>query len=107
MSKLTYKKHYCKRDPQTSEIMLNNDKAPIKGEFIRNTRITESLAEELNAQWKGSGYIWVKAEEEKKESKKSEERLLLEKEAQELGIKFRETIGDEKLKDKINEKKGE
>lgn len=44
----------------------------------------------------------LKASEAKKEPKeKSEERISLEKQANELGIKFMKTIGDAKLKEKI------
>lgn len=57
--KETYHKHYIKRDNATLKLMESKG-APVVGDFIRDARITQDIAEELNSMWKNSGVYWVK-----------------------------------------------
>lgn len=100
MEKLRFNKHYVKRDPSNNKMMFDNDGNAVPGDFIRDTTITEGLASELNSQSKHHGTVWVKAEKEAEV--KSGKRVAIEKEAEELGVKYRENISDEKLQEKIN-----
>jgi len=74
-SKKTYNKHHVKRDPNTLLFLTNKEGNPIAGDFIRDTRITDSVAEELNSNSGASGYVWV----EDKSAEIEEEKLKAEK----------------------------
>ena len=104
-----YDKYYVKRNPSTGDVESDNGK-PVLGELAKaDCPLEERHAIILNKGWQMSGVFFVEREEEIEVdvNEKSQERLTLEKEANELGIKFRENIGDEKLKLKIQQKKEE
>lgn len=110
----TYSKYFVKRKPGSKEPMVNEDRSPVLGDLVKNNiRISPYKADILNSGWDNKElyvtFYYVEQEEAKEEPKneKSEARLAMEKEANELGIKFRDNIGDEKLQEKINEAKGE
>lgn len=110
----TYSKYYVKRKPGSKEPMLNEDGSPVLGDLVKdNIRITPSKADILNFGWDNKElyvtfyYVEQKSAKQEPKAEKSEARLAMEKEADKLGVKFRENIGDEKLQFKINEAKGE
>jgi hypothetical protein len=45
---------------------------PVAGEFIRNTRITEATANELNISSEQSGFMWIEVKEPKSDDKEKE-----------------------------------
>ena len=115
----SYDKYYLKKNPATNEI-AGNGKKPILGECAkRDCRLEPRHVVILNRGWQNSGVYYVevvkKAEEvpvEKKveredgkkssnETDKTEFRISLEKKADELGIKYRANVGDEKLEERI------
>lgn len=59
--KKTFKKYYVKRNPSTLRLM-EKDGEPVLGEFIREARIPQDIADEINSNWKNSGVIWVEDE---------------------------------------------
>lgn len=105
----TYSKFFVKRKPGSKEPMVNEDGSPVLGDLVKdNIRISQYKANILNEGWDNKElYVTFYYVEQETKEKKSEARLAMEKEAEELGIKFRDNIGDEKLQSKINEAKGE
>lgn len=104
----TYNKHVVSRSVGGGSVRKNEDGSPVLDECVKtNIRITPEMADTLNHGWdsveKPLAFYYVEVKEEKKESIKSDARIALEAEATELGIKFRDNIGDEKLQQKINE----
>ena len=105
-----YNKHYCKRDPELLKVIVEDD-APVLGEISKSDiPLDDSTVRILNANWEESGIYYAEAKGKQTPPQppiiKTPERIELEKEATELGIKFRDNIGSEKLQEKINEKKG-
>lgn len=105
-----YDKYLVKRASGGIGIPLKKeDGSPELGDVVKtNIKITPYKASLLNEGWDNKAHpisYFYKEQEQKPE--KSEERLLIEEEAQKLGVKFRDNIGDAKLKEKINEAKGE
>jgi len=66
-SKRSYRKHHVDRDPATQLFMIEKG-VPVAGKFIRNTRITEATANELNISSEQSGFMWIEAKEPKLDS---------------------------------------
>ena len=96
---------YClKRDHKTGYVLVEDGK-PIFDELLKGgCPLEQKHANILNKSWKQTGIYYNEVKEKKIDPiEKSEERIALEKEATDLGIRFRENIGDEKLKLKINE----
>lgn len=100
-NKKLFNKHYVKRDPSNQKLMFDEKGNGIPGDFIRDVPLLPQMADELNEQSENHGYVWVLAKESEP-VEKSEKRLQLEAEAKELGISFRDNIGDDKLQEKIN-----
>ncbi|MFZ7121776.1 MAG: hypothetical protein ACOWWH_12620 [Eubacteriaceae bacterium] len=103
----TYNKYYVKRSIDGKTAHKNEDGSPVLGDIHKTKlRLTPEQAEELNFGWdspeKPLSFFCKEVEEEET---KTEERIALELEAEELGIKFRSNISDEKLQEKINEVK--
>lgn len=105
----TYSKFFVKRKPGSKEPMVNEDGSPVLGDLVKdNIRISPYKANILNEGWDNKElYVTFYYVEQEAKEEKSEARLAMEKKAEELGIKFRDNIGDEKLQSKINEAKGE
>ena len=104
-----YNKHYLKRDPSSQRVMVVDGK-PVLGEVAKKDCPLEDWhVKALNKSWKKTGvyYVEMKVKKEAVDVTKSDTRLKLESEAEELGIKFRDNIGDEKLQEKINQKLSE
>jgi hypothetical protein len=94
-----YNKHYVKRDPGTGDVLKKGDK-PVLGDIAKPGCPLETWhVNTLNSGWELSGIYFAEATEE---PTKSDARLALEKEADELGVTYRDNIGDEKLQEKIN-----
>lgn len=94
-----YNKHYLKRDPASGRVLVNEGK-PVLGEVAKkDCPLEERHVRVLNKSWKNTGIYYAPMEEK---GTKSDARLALEKEATELGVKFRDNIGDDKLQEKIN-----
>lgn len=68
---VNYKKYYIARDPITLGLKVVDEK-PVLGEFIRNARISDSMADELNQNWSNSGFIWARQSEKQNISQKTE-----------------------------------
>lgn len=68
-TKMTYHKHHVKRNPSNLKFLSVDDKGelPVLGDFIREARITENIAEELNLNWQNSGFYWQLVKNEKTE----------------------------------------
>ena len=97
-----YNKHYLKRNPSDNSVIVEDGK-PVLGEVAKyDCPLEDHHVKALNRSWKNTGIFYAEVEE--KETK-SDARLALEKEAEELGIKFRDNIGDDKLQEKINKAK--
>jgi hypothetical protein len=95
-----YDKVYVKRDPATGDVIVENGE-PILNEVAKHgCPLEERHVAILNRSWKKTGVYYAEVKEESKP--KSDARLALEQEATELGISFRDNIGDEKLQEKIN-----
>lgn len=109
----SFNKHYLKRDPADREKVIEQDGKPVLGEIAKtDCRLEQRHANILNKNWRQTGIYYQEVHStslSKKDVDKvlDEARIALEKEATELGIKFRENIGDEKLQLKIKEAKGE
>ena len=104
-----YNKHYLKRDPSSQRVMVVEGK-PVLGEVAKKDCPLEDWhVKALNKSWEKTGIYYVEMEVKKEVVKatKSEARLKLESEAEELGINYRDNIGDEKLQEKINQKLSE
>lgn len=102
----TYTKYYVKRSIDGRIAKKNEDGSPVLGDVHKgNIRITPAQAGELNYGWdsREKPLSFYYKEDEVKD-KKSEKRIELESKANELEIKFRADISDEKLEEKINEK---
>jgi len=103
-----YNKHYVKRNPATGNV-IEEDNMPVLGEIAKSgCPLEDNHVLIINKSWKSSGIYLVEVKSaESKDLKisvtKNDARLALEAEATELGIKFRENIGDDKLQEKINE----
>lgn len=97
-SKKSYEKFHVKRDPQTLEFLVKGKEGEAKkasalkegekfetipGEKIRNCRITDEMAEELNEISLKNGYMYVPGKEEKpkKEESKGDDPEQAEKDA--------------------------
>jgi len=94
-----YNKHYVKRDPATLKVLIEDNK-PVLGDIAKSDcPLEDQHVRTLNRSWKNTGIFFAKVE---KEVAKTGARLALETEATELGIKFRDNIGDDKLQEKIN-----
>jgi hypothetical protein len=57
--KLNYGKYYVKRDPATLSFQTDKNGNPVPGEKMRDVRMHEHMAEELNLSWKNLGIIFV------------------------------------------------
>lgn len=104
-----YDKYYLKRDPQSGYV-AEDDGNPVLGECAKRDCPLESRhVKILNRSWKNHGVYYVEVKPViktgSKPKQKSEARLALELEANDLKIKFNPKIGDEKLQLKINEAK--
>lgn len=105
----TYNKHVVQRVPGTKRIKKDENGNPELGDIVKTkVRETPESIEILNEGWDNEdhpiSYYYVQVEQKAdKKIVKSEERKGLEKEATDLGIKFRDNIGDAKLKEKINQ----
>lgn len=98
-----YNKHYVKRDPATLSFLIEDNK-PVLGEIAKSDiPLEDKHIRILNKDWETTGIFFAEMKAEAKESVKSDARLALEDQANELGVKFRENIGDDKLQEKINE----
>lgn len=96
-----YNKHYVKRDPSDLSVMIEGGN-PILGDIAKSDcPLEDRHVKILNKDWRKTGIYFTKVETENKV--KSDVRLALEDEATELGIKFRDNIGDDKLQEKINQ----
>lgn len=105
-----YNKHYVKRNPADQRIMISGGKdvdgkiiggEPVLGDIAKkDCPLEEHHVATLNRSWKKTGIFYAPMVYEPVE--KSPERLEMEQQASELGIKFRENIGDDKLQEKIN-----
>jgi hypothetical protein len=94
--------HTIEKDPDTGEVFVKNP-VPVLGEIAKKDCPLEVWhIKTLNRSWKNTGIYYAPMEVEEVEETKSDARLALEKEATELGIKFRDNIGDDKLQEKIN-----
>ena len=93
MSKF-YDKCFLKIDHNTGKFTKEVDKVAKHG-----CPLEERHVKILNRSWETNGILYMEVNEEKP---KSDTRLKLEAEAKELGITFRDNIGDEKLQEKIN-----
>lgn len=106
-----YDKHLVKRSSGGIGAPLEHeDGTPQLGDCVKtNVVITPQKAAELNADWANKElpitYYYKEREVKPEKEEKPEARLALEKEATELGVKFRDNIGNEKLKQKIEEEK--
>jgi hypothetical protein len=63
-NKKTFAKHYVERNPMNLQLLEEKGK-PVIGSFIRTTRILQGIADQLNANWKTSGVMWVEVKEKK------------------------------------------
>ena len=101
-----YNKHYLKRNPATGEILVEDEK-PVLGELAKSDCPLEVRhATILNKDWRTTGIFYAIVENKPiKKAEKSEARLALESEANDLGVSFRDNIGDDKLLEKINKAK--
>jgi hypothetical protein len=103
----TYDKYVVKRGATgTGKPSKNEDGTPVLGDKVKtNVVITPYKADILNQGWDNPNvpvtYYYKEVEEIEENEEKSEARLALEKEATDLGIKFRDNIGDQKLSEKI------
>lgn len=94
-----YNKYYLKRNPADNSVLVD-DGNPVLGDLAKaDCPLEDWHIRALNKSWKNTGVFYALVEE--KETK-SDARIALEKEATELGIKFRDNIGDDKLQEKIN-----
>jgi len=102
-----YDKYYVERD-RHSGMAVEKDGEPVLEKLEKGgCPLEEKHVRILNRSWRKTGIYYQKQEVKEIKIGKSDKRLALEKEADELGVKFRENIGDEKLEQKINEAKQE
>lgn len=101
----TYNKYLVTRTVGGKGVKKNEDGTPVLGECVKtNIRITPDLAELLNHGWDSIEKPISFYHQEVKErvvNEKTPERIELESEAKELGVQFRENIGDDTLKERI------
>ena len=98
-----YNKHYVKRDPATLSILIE-DGNPVLGEIAKkDCPLEDRHVRILNKDWETTGIFYAEMKTVVKDLVKSDARLALESQANELGVKFRDNIGDDKLQEKINE----
>jgi hypothetical protein len=103
----SYDKYYVKRNPATSEVLINGNEPELGECAKKDCRLEPRHIKILNRGWANSGVYYVEVKEEVVESENNDQdaRLALEIEAEALNITFRSNISDEKLQLKINEAK--